>query len=45
MKFLYVAFIVFVFSAIEAKVLPGKCPEVATKLDFDPVPVRQIKLK
>ena len=45
MKSIYVAFIVFIFAATEANILPGGCPKVTTKLDFDPVPASQIKLK
>lgn len=39
-------FVLFAFAGfLEAKIIPGKCPTVATKLDFDATPVNIMESK
>lgn len=38
--------VLFAFAGfIDAKIIPGKCPAVATKLDFDATPVNIMEHK
>ena len=39
MEYLKIIVLSVALGSLEAKIISGKCPEVPTKLDFDPVPV------
>ena len=44
MGFLKLTFFVLALGSLEAKLIPGSCPTVSPKLDFDPVPVSSLSL-
>ena len=39
MEYLKIIVLFVALGSLDAKIISGKCPEVPTKLDFDPVPV------
>ena len=39
MEYLKIIVLFIALGSLDAKIIAGKCPEVPTKLDFDPVPV------
>ena len=45
MELLKLAVFLVAVGVLEAKIIPGKCPTVSTKLDFDATPVSDITLK
>ena len=39
MEYFKIIVLFVALGSLDAKIISGKCPEVPTKLDFDPVPV------